>query len=69
MDISIPISTLYAGACGIVYAALSFRVINIRMTKNISVGDKQDSTLFYAIRVIPQYILILCFAHRSVVVL
>lgn len=52
MDFSVPITTVYAGTCGLVYVALSFRVINLRMTKNISLGDKQDKTLFYAIRVI-----------------
>eukprot|EP00210_Caulerpa_lentillifera_P001202 g1158.t1 len=50
MEVSVPITTRYAGACALVYVALSFRVINLRMKKNISVGDKQDSTLFYAIR-------------------
>ncbi len=48
---SVPVTALYAGICGLVLLALAARVIRLRWALKVGIGDGGDRTLNRAIRV------------------
>ena len=51
MHVSTPITAMYAGALGILLLVLAYRVVSVRRTSDIGLGDGANETLLRAIRV------------------
>lgn len=51
MHVSTPITALYAGALGILILVLAYRVVSVRRTLSIGLGDGTNEILLRAIRV------------------